>query len=271
MGDRLRFALLGLAMALPTAASAAPPVLAPHRAVYDLSLTRSSGANGLESASGRIVLEITGSACDGYAQNIRQVVDLDTDAGRVRLDHRATTFETGEGDRLRFRKDVRKSDQPDEILDGSAERRGGAILVETTLPKKDKHRLADGVFPARHQIMLIEAARAGAGRLEAKLFDGADEPDKLSDAIAVIGPPAKGGAEALDEPSRAAGLASVPRWPVSLSFFEAGAGDQQPTHTISFEMFDNGIARRLTLDYGDFVMKGELKALEMLKAPACTK
>jgi hypothetical protein len=271
MQNRRLFVFLGLMTAMPTAASASSPALAPHRAVYDLTLSKSTGANGLEGASGRIVMEITGSVCDGYAQNVRQVVDLDTGGGRVRLDHRVTTYESGEGTQLRFRKDLRKSDQPDEAVQGSAERRDGAILVETAVPKKERHRLADGVFPARHQIMLIEAARAGAGRLEAKLFDGADRPDKLSDAIAVIGQRAKSGAEALDEPSRAAGLADMPRWPVSLSFFEAGSGDQEPSHTVSFEMFDNGIARRLTLDFGDFVMKGELKSLEMLKAPSCSR
>ncbi len=252
-------------------ASAAAPVLAPHRAVYDLALSSSSGANALESATGRIVIEITGSACDGYAQSVRQVLDIDGGAGVLRLDHRATTYESAEGDTLRFSKDSRKGAESPDVVQGRAETRKGATTVETTAPKRETHRLAEAVFPAKHLKMVIEAARSGAPRLEAKLFDGSDEPDKLFDVIAVIGGRSKSGEEALDEPSRKAGLGKMPRWPVSLSFYEADSRDQSPTHTVAFEMFDNGVARKLTLDYGDFALKGELKQLEMLKPAACDK
>ncbi len=254
-----------------TATAASAPVLAPHRAVYDLALLRSSGANGLESAKGRIVMEITGSACDGYAQATRQVIDIDGGGGPVRLDHRATTFETADGASLRFSKDFRKGQTPAEISQGTAERRDGATIVRTTAPTQATHRLSEAVFPARHIKLLIEAAREGRPRVEVKLFDGSDEPNKVSDTIAMIGDRAKGGDEVLDEPSRQAGLGAMPRWPVSLSFYEDEAGDRQPTHTVNFEMFDNGVARRLTLDYGEFVLRGELTRLEMLKAPACDK
>ncbi len=268
--------MIGTACAAITAGAsgawaAAAPVLAPHRAVYDLALLRSTGANALSSATGRIVMEITGSACDGYAQSTRQVIEIDGDGGRVRLDHRATTFETGEGDSLRFSKDFRPGQGPAEVFQGTAERRDGATIVRTTVPAAATHRLAEAVFPARHLKLLIEAAREGRPRLEVKLFDGSDEPNKVSETIALIGGRARGGEETLDEPSRKAGLGATARWPVSLSFFDEGAGDKQPTHTVNFEMFDNGVARKLTLDYGDFALKGELTRLEMLKAPACDK
>ena len=58
--------LLVSASAAPAQTSAPSRIqLVPHRAVYDLSLTRSTGSRGVESATGRIAMEFGGDACDG--------------------------------------------------------------------------------------------------------------------------------------------------------------------------------------------------------------
>ena len=59
--------------------------LAPHIAIYDLKLTSSRGKRALESVRGRIVYDFSGSACDGYALNFRQVTELDSGEGKVAL------------------------------------------------------------------------------------------------------------------------------------------------------------------------------------------
>ena len=50
-----------------------PIVLVPHRAIYDLSLGQSHGQRAVESVRGRILYDFSGSVCDGYALNFRQV------------------------------------------------------------------------------------------------------------------------------------------------------------------------------------------------------
>ena len=54
---------------------------------------------------------------------------------------------------------------------------------------------------------------------------------------------------------------------MTISYFDRAAGEkrgeQTPIYAISFEMYENGISRALRLDYGDFVIGGEMTSLEM--------
>ena len=53
-----------------------PILLQPHRVAYEVSLGQRPGTQAFSGARGLMVLEFTGNACDGYATNFRQVVDL---------------------------------------------------------------------------------------------------------------------------------------------------------------------------------------------------
>ena len=64
----LAFGLAATAVYQPAAAAPAADTvfLAPHRAVYDLKLTKSRGSRGIEAVRGRIPYDFFGNACDGY-------------------------------------------------------------------------------------------------------------------------------------------------------------------------------------------------------------
>ena len=68
-------------------ALAAPPadhvLLAPHRAIYDLKLSKSRGSRGIEAVRGRIVYDFSGNACEGYELQFRQVSELDSGEGKA--------------------------------------------------------------------------------------------------------------------------------------------------------------------------------------------
>ena len=70
---------------------------------------------------------------------------------------------------------------------------------------------------------------------------------------------------------RQGGAGQLRRWPVTISYFEQGAslGEQLPVYAIGFELFENGISRALSLDYGDFVVSGNMSQLELKDSPAC--
>ena len=74
---------------------------------------------------------------------------------------------------------------------------------------------------------------------------------------------------AADEPR----LVSVPRWPVTISYFDkdkpANSSEQTPAYAIGFELYANGISRALTLDYNDFVVNGKMTSLEIKDAKPC--
>ena len=70
------------------AAETSPPALAPHRAVYDLSLLKAEGAKAPSEARGRITFDFSGSACDGYIQNVRQLTQLQPEEGEAQVSDR---------------------------------------------------------------------------------------------------------------------------------------------------------------------------------------
>ena len=74
-----------------------------------------------------------------------------------------------------------------------------------------------------------------------------------------------------DAAANAPALAGMARWPVTISYFDNSKhdGEQTPVYSISFEAYDNGIARALVLDYGDFAVTGEMTSLEVKEAKAC--
>src|SRR4051794_23962931 len=88
--------------AFAQAHSAAVP-LASHRAVYDLKLQSTRGKRAMSAVRGRILYDFSGSACEGYALQFRQVSELDSGEGKVAVaDLRATSWEAGDAKRLRF-------------------------------------------------------------------------------------------------------------------------------------------------------------------------
>ena len=96
----------GLGAASPATAQgpAGSVKFAPHVAIYDLKLTSSRGKRLLEAARGRIVYDFSGSACEGYALQFRQVTELDNGEGKVSLsDLRTTTWEQADGKSFRFK------------------------------------------------------------------------------------------------------------------------------------------------------------------------
>src|SRR5215470_9907023 len=92
-------AILAVAVMSCGAANAAGSVsFLPHQAVYELGLVKSRGSTTINSARGRILYNFTGSACEGYTSDFRQVSELDAGEGKVTLsDLRSTSWEDATG------------------------------------------------------------------------------------------------------------------------------------------------------------------------------
>lgn len=255
--------------------SSEPVRLAPHRAVYDLSLARSTGSRGVENARGRIAFDFGGDACEGYTLKYRQVTILDSgETGTRTLDVRTATYEAGDGSSMRFKTDSMMGGVPSDRVDGSADANAdGSLAVSLKLPKNETLQIPGRLaFPTEHMKMLIKAARAGETTLAVKVYDGSDNGQKVYETLAMIGrriAPGAGGD--LEAPVREGPTAELARWPITVSYFTAGSGDQTPAYTISFELYENGISRSLKLDYGDFALQGDLKALDVQPYGSCQR
>jgi hypothetical protein len=251
------------------------PVLAPHRAVYDLKLSKSRGKRSIEMVRGRILYDFSGNACEGYALQFRQVSEIDSGEGKMALsDLRAVTWEEGAAKSFRFNSENKVNERVVDAVDGNAGRDGAGVSVKLSKPTAKNFDLdPKTAFPTEHIRRVIEAAQAGKTLLELPVYDGSESGEKVFSTLTVIGKVIEPGDKKPDDAAADnAALAGLKRWPVNISYFEQGVantGEQTPVYSIGFELYENGISRALTLDYGDFVVAGVMSQLEMKDAPAC--
>ncbi len=246
--------------------------LASHRAVYDLTLFKAVGSKSPTEARGRIAFDFTGSPCEGYVQNFRQLTELQPAEGPTRIsDMRSATFEDGSGKSFAFKTETKIDDDQSDEVDGRAQRvPEGAVSVDLVKPKQTKLALdRDVIFPTEHLKYILAAAKAGENSLEVKVYDGSDPGDKIYETTTFIGHAIDAPAE--DPAVHIPALEHMRRWPVTISYFDVGRKDEAPNYTLSFQLYENGISRALRLDYGDFVLAGEMKSLELLPTPPCPK
>jgi EipB-like len=257
-------------------AAASGPFLA-HQALYELSLVKSRGSNSINSARGRILYNFSGSTCEGYTSEFRQVSELEVGEGKVTLsDLRSTSWEDAAGKSYRFKIDARMNDSDSSPVDGVAERTGDHITVKLKQPVSKTFTL-DGstVFPTEQIQRIIAAAKDGKSLLELSVYDGSDNGEKVYNTLTVIGQPIPGDRTiAAPDPSTTNDqMKSLTRWPVTVSYYDRDAkskdGEQTPVYAMSFELFENGVSRALVLDYNDFVISGALGKFDVKDSKPC--
>ena len=259
------------------ARAAATGTFLSHQALYELSLIKSRGTNAINGARGRILYDFSGSACEGYTSQFRQVSELDSGEGKTTLsDLRSTSWEDGAGKSYRFKIDTRMNDADSAPVDGVAERIGDHITVKLKQPVTKTFNLeGDIVFPTEQIQRIIAAARAGKSLLELTVYDGSDNGEKVYNTLSVIGQPIPGTRDiATPDPSTANDqMKTLTRWPVTVSYYDRDAktkeGEQTPVYAMSFELFENGVSRALVLDYNDFVISGALGKFDVRDSKPC--
>lgn len=256
-------------------AAANAPFMA-HQAVYDLSLLKTRGGASIDNARGRIVYDFSGSACEGYNSEFRQVSELDNGEGKKTIsDLSSTSWESADGKTYRFKIDTRMNDNDSTNVDGVAERNGDHITVKLKQPVTKTFTL-DGntVFPTEQIRRIIAAARDGKSLLELTVYDGSDTGEKLYNTLTVIGKPIAGDQATNPDPAtKNDKMKTLTRWPVTVSYYDRDAktnsGEQTPVYAMSFELYENGVSRKLVLDYNDFVIAGAVDKFEPKESKPC--
>jgi hypothetical protein len=247
--------------------------LASHRAIYELKLAHTRGNSPAVAARGRILYEFSGNSCDGYALQFRQVSELDNGEGKVTLsDLRSTTWEDGASKKFIFKSQNYVNETLIDTVDGQAERQRDNVAVSLKEPAAKTFDVAAGtVFPTDHMRRIIEAAREDKNILELPVFDGSEKGEKVYNTLTVIGAAiAPNERVPTDAAAREPALAALKRWPVTVSYFEKTARDDQaPVYSIRFEVYENGVSRALVLDYNDFAISGELTSIELRNSTPC--
>ncbi len=251
--------------------------LAPHRAVYEITLADTRGGSGVSDLAGRMVYELTGSGCQGYTQNMRFVTRMTNQEGVTSVtDMRSSSWEDAVSKAFRFNSSQYKDTKLEESTDGDAARNatGAEVQVELSKPAKKAVKLkGDTFFPVQHSIALLAAARKGEQFFIADLYDGSEKGEKVYSTASFIGRVKPAGYnKGLAKAENGDKLDGLKSWPISISYYEenSAATDAMPSYELAFVYFENGVSRRLFIDYGEFAVRGTLKRVDFLEPAKCT-
>lgn len=248
-------------------AAAAP--LIQHRAVYDLRLTNASERSGITGISGRMVYELRGSACDGYTVRFRYVTQSSTRDASQMTDQQTTTFEDADGKSFSFVTKSYTDQNLDKELRGNATREPDGVKIDIELPEQKSIELQPTQFPTQHLQDLINRAKDGENFYETSIFDGSEDADQAMTTTVIVG---KQASSSSNDPEYKAlnALSAEKFWPVDIAYFDETTqeGEDTPDYRISFKLYENGLTRDLDMDYGDFIIHGQLVDLALFEPDA---
>jgi hypothetical protein len=239
------------------------PMLA-HHAVYDLTL-KSSKEGAVIGATGTMDYEML-DVCEGWTTHQRldmQVTNSDGQTIHMLSDY--ATFESMDGRRMRFDTRQMTDDAVTSEVQGNASLAadGSGGVAHYILPRVDTERLPAGtLFPTAHTAKLLAAAEAGRRTLSVPLFDGTTEKGAEDSFIFVV---RWSGPQAFRFPL----LARLPSGQFHISFFDRHPSELTPDYEVSLRYWSNGVADDLAMDFGDFVMGGQLHSFTPMPPHGC--
>jgi len=258
------------AMIVAANVSASAQTILPHRAGYELRLDSVRPGSGIIDAVGVLSYDWADS-CDGWTVGQRYLLEITRGEGPpLRITAAYTNWEAKDG--LRYRYYVKRSrkagpeEEPEEVR-GEARLKPKSHTGEAAFeePRKETLKLPEGtVFPTEHTMILLRKAAAGEKFDRRHVFDGSEleGPSVISAFILPQrkSPPA-GHAKALTVPQ--------PVWPISLAVFPGESKSETPEFEMTIYLQPNGVVPEMTMNYGDFTVRGTLKVFEALKKAEC--
>jgi len=259
-------AVLVVAATSACGAAAVAADIAPHRALYSMTLGSSKNDSGVASASGTMAYQ-WGETCDGWTVEQRYRLKMGyAEQQDVEIASNFVTWESKDGLHYRFnQKETRNGTGSDEIHGEAQFDAGKGGTADFTKPEPKKIDLPAGtLFPSAHTILLIDRAMAGENFVSRLIFDGATEETAVL-VSGVIGAKVEPDAEA----AKRNPLLNRPGWRVRLAFFPADQKADKPDYELGMLLLDNGISRDMVIDYGDYSIRAKLEDIEALPKPHC--
>jgi hypothetical protein len=245
-----------------------------HRAVYDLTLDHGKSASDILGLEGRMVVEWRGGpACDGYTSDQRVVTNSLDSGGHISVsDVRLSSWEALDGNEFRFDRTEYLDGKLSLRESGIARRENGKVTLRE--PDAEPQTLPDDVlFPSAFNFALTAAVQKGRSTFSRTLFDGTQPAATV--VTAFIGKPGEAPRDArsvkIKNRGEGAPLRGAKAWPVRMSYFDEGddVQDGTPSFEMGFHVFPNGVMSKLSLDYDDVVLKGDLTQIEYFKPGGC--
>lgn len=269
----LAAAILGGLAALPASAArlrhgSLPDVapLLPHKVEYTLNLARLK-AGSLVAAGGKASYQIR-DACDSWASSQKLEVQIMGGDGSTNvLTYLSATLEDKRGRHFLFRTVQSQDGETTSETAGEAIRqRNGQVVVHFTRPDTKTLTLpAATVFPLQFTAQLLVAARKGVLHLQSRIFDGASA-EGATPSYATLGRLSRA-TPLFDSPA----FSALDAVPVSVASFGGGDSALLPDSTYSDRLWTNGVEDSLLIDFGDYVLAGQIDSLTPLPVATCPR
>ncbi len=249
------------------AASAGAAEIAPHRALYLMTLGSARNNSGVVDARGTMDYE-WGETCDGWTIEQRYRLKMRyAETPDVDIISSFVTWESKDGLRYRFNQKQTRNGEVDQEIRGEARLdgpgRGG--VAEFSKPKLQTLKLEPSVmFPSAHTMLLIDAAHEGENFISRLVFDGATDENAVQVSAAI-------GVKLTSDPVAAARnpLLQRPGWRIRLAFFPVDANAEKPDYELGMRLLDNGVSQDMVIDYGEYSIRAKLDDIEPLAKPNC--
>ena len=267
------------AMALPANDAATAAGLAPHKALYDVSLVSAKNGSQIINIHGQMFFEWKPS-CEGWITNHRFTLAYDyADSPAMTISSDFSTFEGFDGKSLNFSSRRKKDGEIYEELRGKASFGDKTGTARYSIPDGLTFDLGAGVmFPTTQTIALLKAAHAGDKFYKTSIFDGSDEEGPV-EINSFIGKPFKKGDKAdifkhetSFKPVSTGGIDDKllgPGWNVRMAFFPTLQNEVTSDYELTMAFHENGIISDMIIEYGDFSVRQKLVALEKISAGTC--
>ncbi len=267
-----------MAQASPVASKAAQvtDVLeqqAPHEALYEVKLHETTSSSNVASYEGLMSVSWR-DTCDGFASDQRIVASISDREGTVTdSDFTATSWEGKDRVFFQFYTENKVNGRVMKRLSGKATRDSvdQEGLIEISKPKKGSQTLpASIMFPTHYTAEVLAAAQRGETVFEGAMFDGSDEHVGFR-TTTTIGPrrTAKTSNEGEANQSGLSLLIDNPYWPVHVSYHEWENIEPLPIFEMSMDLHQNGVGRRIIMDYGSFSVEAVLVKLQFTPRTDC--
>jgi hypothetical protein len=262
--EPLVVAVAVFAVAAPSAGGAE---IAPHRALYAMTLGAAKNDSDVVDARGTMDYE-WGETCDGWTIEQRYRLRMRyAETPDVDIVSSFVTWESKDGLRYRFNQKQTRNGEIDQEIRGEARLNapGKAGVAEFSKPQPQTLKLEPGVlFPSAHTILLIDGAHQGENFISRQLFDGATDENAVQVSAAI-------GVKLTADPAAASRspLLQRPGWRVRLAFFPVDANAEKPDYELGMRLLDNGVSQDMVIDYGEYSIRAKLDDIEPLTKPNC--
>ena len=241
--------------------------IAPHRALYTMSLGNARNDSGVVDARGTMDYE-WGETCEGWTIEQRYRLKMRyAETSDVDIVSSFVTWESKDGLRYRFNQKQTRNGEVDQEIRGEArlEGPGKGGVAEFTKPQPQSLQLEPGVmFPSAHTIKLIDSARDGENFVSRLIFDGATDENAVQVSAVIGGKLTADPAAATRSP-----LLERPGWRIRLAFFPVDANAEKPDYELGMRLLDNGVSQDMVIDYGEYSIRAKLDDIEPLTKPNC--